>query len=57
MNLQYHYSVVGVTTCYGLDSPGLNPSGVGGLDSPRPSRPAVGSIQSPIQWVPGLSLG
>jgi len=47
-------SSVGITTEYGLDGPGSNPSG---NEIFLPSGPAPGLNQPPLQWVPGLSLG
>jgi len=44
-------SSVGIATDYGLDGPGLKPSG----DSIScPSSPALGPNQPPVKWVPGL---
>ena len=48
-------SVVGITTGYGLDGPGIESRW--GRDFPRLSTPSLGPIQSPVQWVPGLSQG
>jgi len=46
-------SVVGVTTSYGLDVPGIESRW--GRDFLHPYRPALRPIQPPIQWVPRLS--
>jgi len=47
-------SSVGITTDFGLDGPGSNPSvdEILGLNNP-----AQGPIQSPVKWVPGLFRG
>jgi len=47
-------SSVGIATDYGLDGPGLNPSGD---EIYRPSRPALGPTQPPVQWVPDFYRG
>jgi len=44
-------SVVGISTGYGLDGPGIE-SRWGGRDFPQ-----LGPTQPPVQWVPGLSRG
>jgi len=47
-------SSVGITTDYGMDGPGSNPSGD---EIFRPSRPVLGPTQPPVKWVPGVSRG
>ena len=47
-------SSVGITTDYGLDGPGSDPSGDEIFRLPRP---AVGPSQPPVQWVQVLSRG
>ena len=44
------YGVVGVATCYGLDSPGIE-SRWGGRNFPHPSRPTLWPTQPPVQLV------
>jgi len=46
-------SVVGITTAYGLDSPGIECRW--GRDFPHMSRPSLRPTQPPVKWVPGLS--
>jgi len=48
-------SVIGITTRYGLDGPGIESRW--GRDFPRPSRLALGPTWPHILWVPGLSRG
>ena len=43
-------SSVGIATCYGLDSPGMNSGGE--RDFRHPSRPVLEPTQPPIQWEP-----
>ena len=47
-------SSVGITTDYGLDGLGLNPSAD---EIFCPSGPALWPTQPPVKWVPGLSQG
>ena len=47
--------VVGITTGYGLNSPGIESRLW--RDFPYLSRPALGHTQPPVQWVPSLSRG
>ena len=47
--------VVGITTGYGLDGPGIESRLR--RDFPHLSRPALGATQPSVQWVPGLSRG
>jgi len=48
-------SSVGITTCYGLDGPGIESRWR--RNFPHPSRPAPRPIRPPIQWVPGKAAG
>jgi hypothetical protein len=50
------HNVVGITTRYELDGPGIEYRW-GGQDIPHLPIPALGPTQPPIQWVPGLSWG
>jgi hypothetical protein len=47
--------VIGIATCYGLESPGIEFRW--GRDFPHLSRPAPRPTQPPVQSVPGLSRG
>jgi len=47
-------SSFGIAADYGLEDPGLNPSGD---EISRPSRSALGPTQPPAKWVPGFSRG
>jgi hypothetical protein len=47
--------VVGISTGYGLDGPGIESRW--GRDFPHVSRPALGLTQPPLQWAPGLPRG
>ena len=46
-------SVVGITTGYGLDGPGIESRWR--RNFPHLSRPTLEPTQSPVQWVPGLT--
>jgi len=48
-------SSAGITTNYGLDGPGSNPSG--GRDFPHMSRSAFVPTQPSIQWIPSIFQG
>jgi len=48
-------SVVGITTGYRLDDPGIESRW--GRGFPHLSRLTLGATQPPVKWVPGLSRG
>jgi hypothetical protein len=48
--------VVGIATCYWLDSPRIEFLG-GGQDFLHPPKSALWPTQPPAQWIPGLARG
>jgi len=53
--VQDQFSVVSITTRYGLDGSRFEPRwGREIFFSPQPSRPTLGSSQPPIKWIPWL---